>query len=149
MKKMILFLVFVLTLTACKKETDIKPIPALADKFAGSYQLNSFRFTDGQTELDLPTLPVSGNGQSVSGTVTLVKVAGATLNLELVIKATGVQDYRERIENVEVKQVGSEYGLFSGTLRIADVDGAMLIFNVAQTDPTTSKTITMAFVAKR
>lgn len=146
---MVLFLVFVLTLTACKKETDVNPTATLADKFVGSYQLNSFRFTDGQTELDLPTLPVSSNGQSVSGTVRLVKAAGAKLSLELVIKATGVEDYKELIENVEVKQVGSEYGLFSGTLRIADVDGTMLIFNVAQTDPATNKTIAMAFVAKR
>ncbi|MBO0953059.1 membrane lipoprotein lipid attachment site-containing protein [Fibrella forsythiae] len=149
MKKMVLFLVFVLTLTACKKETDIKPTPALADKFAGSYQLNSFRFTGGGTELDLPTLPVSGNGQSVSGAVTLVKVAGAKLALELVIKATGANDYKLQLENLEVKQIGAEYGLFSNNQRIADVDGTALIFNVSETDPTTKETIAVAFVARR
>ena len=151
MKKLLLFLLLTVAFTACKRGTDVAPQPttSLADKFSGSYKLSSFRYTDSQTNLDLPTLPTTSNGKSVSGTVTLTKVSDTKVNMKLVLKTTGFDDYIQDFGDLEIKQEGSEYGLFSGTSRIADAEGTTVIFNYSETDQTTNETTAMAFVAKR
>ena len=151
MKTILMFLFIAVAFTACKKETDVTPKPtaALADKFVGSYKLSSFRYTDSQTNLDLPTLPLTNNGQTVSGTVKVTKLTDTTVKMYLLLKITGADDYSQDFDDLTIKQSGTEYGLFFGTARIADVEGTTVIFNYSETDPTTKETIAMAFVAKR
>lgn len=151
MKKLFLLLFVAMTFAACEKDADVNPKPtaALSDKFVGSYKLSSLRYTDAQTNLDLPTLPLTNNGKTISGTVTLTKVTDTKATMNILLKTTGVDDYEQVIKELDVRQVGSEYGLFLGTARIADVDGSVIIFNYSETDPSTKETIAMAFVAKR
>ncbi|AKD57911.1 hypothetical protein [Spirosoma radiotolerans] len=151
MKKLLLFLFVAVAFTACKKGSEVAPQPntVLADKFVGSYKLTSFRYTDSQTDLDLPTLPTTSNGKMVSGTVTLTKISDTKVNMKLLLKTSGLDDYAQDFGDLDIKQEGSEYGLFSGTTRIADAEGSTVIFNYSETDQSTNETMAMAFVAKR
>jgi hypothetical protein len=149
MKQFFLFLLVLVSFTACKKDPDPQP-QSLADRFAGNYTLNSFRYNDGATELELPTLPLIQSGKTLaSGTVKLTKATDTTLNLAFMLKVDGADDVTFNLDNLTARQEGSEYGLFSEGVRIADVDGTMVIFNYSETDPTTHQQQVLAFVAKK
>ncbi|MEZ0609948.1 hypothetical protein ACAW74_15635 [Fibrella sp. WM1] len=152
MKKLLLVFFALISFTACKKDKEITPKPtALADKFVGTYKLNSFRFIDTQSQinLDLPTLPLTKDGQTISGTVALVKKTDTTVDMNFKLKSSDTEDFAFDIADLEVRQVGSEYGLFVDGLRVADVEGSVVIFNFSETDPTTKARYEMAYVAKR
>ncbi|KAB7731145.1 hypothetical protein F5984_10060 [Rudanella paleaurantiibacter] len=144
MKHLIAFLLIAFAFTACKKETDIEPAP-LADRFAGTYKLSSFRYVDDTQKLEFPTLPMTANGTTISGKVTLTKKSDKTLDMTFLLTATGMDDESVTFEGVEVRQVGSEYGLFAEGSRIADVDGSSIIFNYTESNPK----LEMAFVARK
>lgn len=152
MKKLLLLLFAVISFTACKKSNEIDPQPkALADKFAGTYTLSSFRYIDTEenVNLDMPTLPLTDNGNTASGTVSLVKKTDKTVDMIFLLKITGADDFKQTIEDLEIRQVGSEYGLFYEGKRIADVEGTIVIFNYSDTDPDTKARQEMTFIAKR
>lgn len=153
MKQLLLLLLALASFTACKKDGDVTPKPttALVDKFVGSYTLNSFRYVDTASEinLDIPTLPVTKGSQTVSGTVALVKKTNATVDMNFRLKSTDSEDFTFSLNDLEVRQVGSEYGLFSDGVRIADVEGSVIIFNLSETNPTTKARFEMAYIAKR
>ena len=153
MNKLLLLLFAVLSFTACKKNAIVDPQPttSLADKFAGTYALSSFRYTDtdSQVNVDLPTLPMTNNGNTVSGTVSLVKKTDTTVDMRFLMKATGATDFKLDLPDLEVRKVGSEYGLFSDDTRIADVEGTIIIFNYSETDQQTKGKTEMAYIAKR
>ena len=152
MQRFLLFLFVLVSVAACKKPQDADPQPkSLADRFAGTYTLTSFRYLDtsDQSNYNFPELPLTKDGTTLSGTVTLVKKSDTRLDLKLLLKATGADDSESNIPNLEARQVGSEYGLFANDVRVADVEGSMIIFNFSQTDPQTQARLEMAFNARR
>lgn len=154
MKTLLLLLFTVVSFTACKKNAatvDPQPATSLADKFVGTYTLSSFRYTDtdSQVNVDLPTLPMTTNGKTVSGTVNLMKKTDTTVDVKFLMKGTGVNDFKLDIPDLEVRKVGSAYGLFSDDTRIADVEGTVIIFSLVETDKQTKGRTEMVYIAKR
>ncbi|WP_460943092.1 putative periplasmic lipoprotein [Spirosoma daeguense] len=149
MKKLILFLFVTLTFAACKKEEDkIEPQNA-AEVVAGSYQLTSFRYVGGTDEIDLPKLPITQSGTTVSGTVVLDPTSEDNVTLTLTLKATGQQDASIDISNVEVRKRGKVYGLYVDGQQVADADGDNIIFNLSETDARSGETLELKFNAKK
>lgn len=153
MNKLLLLLFALVSLAACKKEGDVTPgkPTVLADKFAGTYTLNSFRYSDTENgaNLNFPALPATNAGTTVSGTVRLVKKTDKTVDMNFLMKTTGANDFDFTVNDLEIKQSGSEYGLYLDGTRIADVEGTTIIFNYSENDPTTKARQEMAFIAKR
>lgn len=150
MKRLLLLLFALVSFTACKKSGGIDPQPkSLADKFAGTYTLTSFRYLENNDGVNLPELPLSEGGKSISGTVTLAKKSDTKLDLKLLMKATGNEDITMNVNDLEARQVGSEYGLFANDVRVADVEGTFIIFNYSNNDPQTGVRTEIAFNAKR
>ncbi|GAB3547060.1 hypothetical protein [Spirosoma fluminis] len=151
MKKLLVLLFVVASLAACKKDTDVQPqSTALADKFTGTYKLSSFRYTSGDVKVNFSTLPMVDNGQTVaSGTVKLSKAGEAALNLAFLLKTQGNEDVTFSLDDLAIKQEGGEYGLYAEGVRIADVEGSLIIFNYSATDPATHASQEIAFIANR
>ncbi|GAB3700576.1 hypothetical protein GCM10027592_27660 [Spirosoma flavus] len=149
MKTILLFFVVALTFTACKKsETDIEPENA-ADVVAGNYKLSSFRYAAGTDEIDLPKLPLTQSGKTISGTVSLDATSEDNVTMTLTLKATGSQDASIDIDNVEVKKRGKVYGLYVDGEQVADADGDNIIFNLNEEDPSTGETLELKFTAAK
>jgi hypothetical protein len=151
MKNLLVLLFVVVSFTACKKDNDVQPqSTTLADKFVGTYKLSSFRYSSGATNVDLSTLPMVDNGQTVaSGTVKLIKSTDTKLNMAFVLKTAGNDDVTFTLEDLEIKQEGGEYGLYTDGVRIADVGGTIIIFNYSAKNPDTNESQEMAFIAKK
>ncbi|GAB2569098.1 carbohydrate-binding protein [Spirosoma areae] len=149
MKTLILFLLVLVSFTACKKgENDVNPQKA-AEAVAGTYTLTSFRYASGSDVINLPKMPYTQGGQTVSGTVKLSPTSEENVTLTLTLKVTGEQDQSIDIDNVEVKKTSEAYGLYVDNQLVADVDGNNIIFNLNETDPQTKETLELKFTAKK
>ncbi len=151
-----LLLFAVVSFTACKNDTVVNPTPTpLAEKFVGTYTVNSFQYTDTDPQVNLyfPKLPTTNNEKAVSGTVSLVKKTDTTLDMKFLMKGSGVNDWKMDFPDLEVRQVGSEYGveygLFLEGTRIADVEGTGIIYHHSETDRQTKGKTGMVYIAKR
>ncbi|QKZ12569.1 hypothetical protein [Spirosoma sp. KUDC1026] len=65
------------------------------------------------------------------------------------LKATGSADVPFPLDSVEVRQNGSSYGLYLGTLSLGVADGTTVKFDVSQTDSQTGERFRLAFNAQR
>ncbi|MVM30521.1 hypothetical protein GO755_10795 [Spirosoma sp. HMF4905] len=149
MKKLILFLCVTLAFSACKKgENDIAPENP-ADAVAGTYTLTSFYYAAGSDEIDLPKMPYSQSGQTISGTVKLAATSQDHITLTLILKVTGQTDSSIDIDNIQVKKTSEAYGLYLDGELVADADGDNIIFNVSETDAQTNEPIALKFNAKK
>ncbi|GAB3491652.1 hypothetical protein GCM10027341_04910 [Spirosoma knui] len=148
MKKSILFVLTVLAFAACKKDNDPAPNdPATA--VSGNYTIRSFLYIDGADTINLPTLPASSQGISVSGTLTAARSTSNFVNLLLTLKQTGATDSTLPIDSVEVRQTGNSYGLYLDDTSLGTADGSTINFNVAETDPQTNEPFIIRFEARK
>ncbi|GAB3319106.1 hypothetical protein GCM10027299_11340 [Larkinella ripae] len=149
MKTLVLFLFALLVFGACKKtENDPQPQNP-ADVVAGTYTLSSFRYESGSDQINLPTMPYTQNGQTISGTVKLSPNSEDNVTLTLTLKATGQQDATIDINQVEVRKTSEAYGLYVDGELVADADGDNIIFNLSETDPQTKESLALVFIAKK
>ncbi len=149
MKKLLLFLLVLVSFTACKKgENEIDPKNP-AEAVAGSYNLTSFRFVSGTDEVDLPKMPYTQNGQTISGTVVLAAKSEETVTFTLTLKATGQKNQSIDIDNVEVKADGGAYGLYVDNQLVADADGDKIIFYLEEKDAQTNEKVELKFTASK
>lgn len=148
MKKIILLLLVTLAFGACKKvENDVEP-QGVAEAVAGKYTLNSFRYAAGSDVINLPKMPYTQNGQTISGTVELRPTSDNDVRLTLTLNVTGQQPESIDIDQVEVKQRGKVYGLYVDGDLVADADGKSLIFNLSETAQS-GETLELKFVAAK
>lgn len=152
MNKVLIFLFALITFAACKKDTEPQPAPEpkdLGTMVAGKYTLTSFRYTrNGDDVMNVDKMPATVDGSKVSGTAVFTKSATDRVDMAFKLVADGEEIYSLSGEDLEVRKDGSEYGLFAGETRIADVDGSMVIFNLAQTD-SDGEEIEVAFIARK
>ncbi|MGV3558852.1 hypothetical protein [Larkinella arboricola] len=156
MKKVLLFLFVLIAFAACKKDNndpqpDEKPVATPAEKVAGTYKLSSFHFIEGANEVELPTLPLVEGGKTVaSGTAKMTKKSDGKvgLDLSLFIEGEGNVSLLED-QVIEVREVGSNFGLYVDGQRIGDADGGFIIFNISEKDPDTGEELKLAFNAKK
>ncbi|QDK80383.1 hypothetical protein EXU85_17945 [Spirosoma sp. KCTC 42546] len=149
MKKLILFLCILLAFSACKKgENDIAPKKP-ADAVAGTYTLTSFRYASGSDAINLPKMPYTQSGQTISGTVQLTSTSEETVSLTLTLKITGQQNSTIDIDNIEVRKTSEAYGLYLDGELVADADGNNIIFNVSETDAQTGESLELKFNATK
>ncbi|GAB4025470.1 hypothetical protein [Spirosoma gilvum] len=149
MKTLILFVGFVLIFSACKKgDNDVNPRKP-AEAVAGSYKLTSFYYAAGTDEIDLPKLPYSQGGQTISGTVRLTATDDDHVTMTLTLKATGQQDASIDIDNVEVQKSSEAYGLYVDGELVADADGGSIIFNLSETDAQSGESLALKFNASK
>ena len=148
MKKAILFLFVVLAFNACKKEDDVKPKDP-AQAVAGKYNLTSFRYASGSDVINLPKMPYTQNGSTISGTVELKPNSTDEVTLTLTLNVTGQQPESIDIDQVEVKKTSEAYGLYVDNQLVADADGNNVIFNLSETDPNTGEKLELKFVANK
>lgn len=148
MKKYLLFLLVTLTFGACKKgENDVEPQTA-AQAVAGQYELTSFRYAAGSDVVNLPKMPYTQNGQTVTGTVELNPTSDQNVTLTLTLNVTGQKPQSIDIDQVDVKQNGKAYGLYVDNELVADADGENIIFNLEETAQSGEK-LELKFVAKK
>ncbi|MGM9511519.1 hypothetical protein ACS5NO_27530 [Larkinella sp. GY13] len=150
MKTLLLFLLVTLTFTACKKD-DNEVAPAKpAEAVAGTYNLKSFYYVSGDDRINLPTLPYTQNGQTVSGTASLTpQTTDDQVTLRLTLKITGSDDQSIELKNLTVQQNGSGYDLTAGNQTIASSDGKKMNLAISETDPTTKETSELKFTAEK
>ncbi|WP_373513637.1 hypothetical protein [Persicitalea sp.] len=127
MKKLIVFLFVVSAFTACKTKDPVPKTPAEA--VAGTYNLTSFKFGSGADVLDIPKMPFTQAGKTISGTIDLTKVADDMVDMEITLKFTGDQPETLDLEGLEVRKKGEAYGLYVDGELVADADGQNIIFN--------------------
>ena len=133
MKKIILLLLITLAFGACKKvENDVEP-ESVADAVAGNYKMTSFWYAAGSDVINLPKMPYTQNGQTISGTVKLSPNNDDEVTLTLTLNVTGQQPESIDIDRVEVQKRGKVYGLFVDGEQVADADGQRIIFNLSET----------------
>lgn len=137
MKKILIFLFVLSAFVACKKDNNNDPKPDQpaepAAKVAGTYKLASFHFVNGADEVELEKLPVlEGTKTVASGTAKITKKSDgkATLDLSLFIEGEGNIPILEKFD-IEVRESGKVFGLYSDGERIGDADGGFIIFNVS------------------
>ncbi|UYZ63493.1 hypothetical protein [Hymenobacter weizhouensis] len=137
MNKLLFFLFpLLLVLTGCPKDKEKDPEPAKpAAAVAGTYTLSAFRYSDSDGTTNLPTLPTTINGRTVSGTVVLTQVSGqdAKVSLKLTLKITGQQDAVIDIDEIGVEGSGP-YTLKLDGQSVGSVDGNTCTFSVSETD---------------
>lgn len=150
MKKLLLFLFALTVFGACKKtENDVQP-QSPAKAVAGTYTLTSFRYVSGSDEINLPKMPYTQSGQTISGTVKLSPGSDDDhVSFSLVLKVTGEQDSNIDIDQVEVRKTSEAYGLYVDGDLVADADGDNIIFSLSETDPQTKESLSLNFVAKK
>lgn len=149
MKTLILFVLVTLSFSACKKgENDVNPQKP-AEAVGGMYKLTSFYYASGADELDLPKLPYTQSGQTISGTVNLIPTSDDHLTLTLTLKATGENDSSIDIDNIDVQKTSEAYGLYLDGQLVADADGNTIIFNVSETDAQTGESVALKFNASK
>lgn len=149
MKKLILFFCILLAFSACKKgENDIAPKKP-ADAVAGTYTLTSFRYASGSDAINLPKMPYTQSGQTISGTVKLTPTSEETISVTLTLKVTGQQNSTIDIDNIDVKKTSEAYGLYLDGELVADADGDNIIFNVSETDAQTGEVLELKFNATK
>lgn len=137
MKTLLIFLFGLLVLAGCKKDKAEDPKPKTpAETVAGLYAMTAFRYQDASDNVDLPTLPVTRNGVTASGTVEVTATAGVAdkVALKLTFKVTGEQDFVIPIPELQVQAAGQGYTLGSGGTEVARVDGNTLEFRLAGTN---------------
>lgn len=149
MKKRHALLVLIpLAFAACKKNNDVAPDPAAT--VSGTYTLTSFLYRESSDSINLPTLPYTAQGGTISGTVAVVKNKTPNfINMTLTLKATGQTDSTLPLDSVEVRSNGSTYGLYYGTTSLGTADGNNLNINVTEVDPQTKDVLKLAFTAKK
>ncbi|GAB3957620.1 hypothetical protein GCM10028805_50660 [Spirosoma harenae] len=149
MKKLLLFLLVSVAFSACKKgENDINPRKP-AQAVEGSYKLTSFYYAAGSDEIDLPRMPYTQGGQTISGTVRLTSTSDDNVTLTLTLKVTGQKDSSIEIDNVEVQKSSEAYGLYVDGELVADADGNNIIFNLSETDVQSGETLALKFNASK
>ncbi|GAB3917971.1 hypothetical protein [Larkinella terrae] len=136
MKRILIFLFVLGAIVACKKDNN-DPTPDQpaepAAKVVGSYKLTSFHFINGANEVELEKLPVlEGNKTVASGTAKITKKSDgkATLDLTLFIEGEGNIPVLEKFD-IEIRESGKVFGLYSDGERIGDADGGFIIFNIS------------------
>ncbi|MPR32578.1 hypothetical protein [Salmonirosea aquatica] len=148
MKKLLVFLFVATAFAACKKNDDVTPKNP-ADAVAGTYALTSFRFVQGTDDLNLPQLPFSQAGQTISGTLELSPTSTDEVTLTVTLKITGEAPESFDIDGVEVRKSSEAYSLYVEGELVADADGQNVIFSYSETDPQTQETTSLSFVAKK
>ncbi|WP_460635445.1 hypothetical protein [Larkinella harenae] len=154
MNPIVFFLLVLVTFGACKKD-NTNPGPNetadAASNVAGTYKLSSFHFIMGANEIELPTLPMMESGKTVaSGTVKITRKSAdkASLNVSLYLEGEGNHSLVEGLD-IEIKESGSNFGLYADGDRIGDADGDFIIFNVSGTDPDSGDELKLAFNGKK
>ena len=134
--KNLLFLLFgVLFLVAgCKKDDPTPKTPSQAT--VGVYNMSSIK--DGTSEF---SLPITLNGVTLSGTVTVAAISGqdAKVNLTLTIKQTGKPDETDTISSVELQTGSPGYNLVYQGNKIGTIDGTTLILTEDNTTITAKR----------
>jgi hypothetical protein len=122
--KHLLYLFFsVLLLAGCRDKKGNDPAPKTpAEAVAGLYTMTSIT-SNGRTV----SLPFSGNGVSMSGSINVVAVSGKSedANMNITFKATGSPD-TVGDGPVQVKAAGQGYELFDNGQKIGTVQGNTL-----------------------
>ncbi|MBO0940029.1 hypothetical protein J2I47_26020 [Fibrella sp. HMF5335] len=131
MNRILIILIMLLPVVACKKTTDVAPQkPAAA--VAGNYTLSSFTLQQpsSQTDIQIDRMPVTKNGVTVSGTVVATQgPKDGFVNLKVTLKV-GTQQESLDLTDIEVKQASGAYGLYYGSERVGDATGSNIIFNL-------------------
>lgn len=145
MKKHLLLLFVVLSVTACKliKKEEVKPKNS-ASEVAGTYRMTSFRYQTDDDELNIPALPVVQQGRTTySGVVELTQASDPDqVNMVVRLDFEGQTESAD-FANLSVKESGSGYTLLSDGEPVATVSGSTLNFDIRSTD------VRLAFTAKR
>lgn len=124
MKTLLIFLFGLLVLAGCKKDRAEDPKPkAPVDAVAGQYALTAY--SNGTQTL---ALPYTANGQTLSGTITAVAVAGqdAQANVTLTVKQTGQPDATDTFAGVQLQAASTGYTLLYNGQRAGTADGTTL-----------------------
>ncbi|MBO0931138.1 hypothetical protein [Fibrella aquatilis] len=144
MKRILLILIVLLPVVACKKTTDVAPqSPAVA--VLGNYKLSSFTLIQPskQVNIQLDRMPINQGGNTASGTVVATKGAKeGFVNLKLTL-IVNTQQASIDLTDIEVKQSSGAYGLYDGSERVGDATGSNIIFNLNDGDDK------LAFVADK
>ena len=144
MKRLLIILIALLPMVACKKTTDVAPQkPAAA--VAGNYTLSSFTLQQpsNQTDIHLDRLPISQNGSTASGTVVATQgTKEGFVNLKVTLKIDAKQGTFD-LTDIEVRQSSGAYGLYYDNERVGDATGTNIIFNLNDGDDR------LAFVADK
>lgn len=150
MKKLVLFIVVLVSFSACKKGQDeVKP-KGTASEIIGTYELTNFRLqlANDKNDYQYPQLPVVQKGKKTDyGTVTLREVEnnldGAVMGLSLTLPTIGLELDEEEFAHIDVKKNGSKYDIYADGTKFASVSGSTLSLDVKTDD------FHMAFTAKR
>ncbi|GHB76269.1 hypothetical protein [Persicitalea jodogahamensis] len=147
MKKLIVLLFVVSAFTSCKTK-DPEPRTA-AEAVSGTYDLTSFKFGSGADILDIPKMPFTQSGKTISGTIGLIRVADDTVDMKITLEFTGEQPESFDLDGLEVRKKSEGYGLYIDGELVADADGQNIIFDYSEIDADTGATIVLRFIAEK
>ena len=144
MNRILIILLVLLSVVACKKTTDVAPQkPAAA--VAGNYTLSSFTLKEpsSQTDIQVDRMPVTKDGTTMSGTVVATQATKEVfVNLKVTLKVNTQQQSFD-LTDIEVRQTSGAYGLYYSNERVGDATGSNIIFNLRDGDDK------LAFVADK
>lgn len=150
MKKIAIFLFALVTLAACKKDTETEVTPKdPASTVAGTYQLSSFSYkVNGEDVVSYSKLPVTQKGVTVSASADMQKTGDGTVSLVLLLKATGEQDRELDLGEYEVRAEGRTYGLYTERgSQVAELSAGQLVYEASGTSD--GETVEVTFEAKK
>lgn len=151
MKKVLIFLLALVTFAACKKDsekTEVEPKDP-AGAVAGIYKVSSFAYeVNGKSVVTYKTLPVTQQGVTVSASAEMKKTSDGIVSLVLLLKATGEDDKELDLGEYQVKADGANYGLYSdGGSQIAEISAGKLVFEASGTAD--GETVEIRFAGKK
>lgn len=124
MKNYLVFFVFLISFSACKKDEDVAPAdPATA--VSGTYTISRLQDDSGSYNL-----PQTVNGQTISAILTANRNTASTVGLSITVRITGQADDVSELGEVEVRQAGSGYELYESNTKIGTADGTSLSIDV-------------------
>ncbi|GAB3319348.1 hypothetical protein GCM10027299_11780 [Larkinella ripae] len=134
MKKLLIFLFALVTLAACKKDSETEVAPKdPASAVTGTYTLSSFDYKVGEESIvSYSKLPITQKGVTVSASADVQKTGDGTVSLVLLLKATGEQDKELDLGEYEIRAEGKTYGLYTGNgSQVAEFSAGQLVFEAS------------------
>lgn len=151
MKKYLAPLFILVAFSACKKETEIEPEDQTpVEVVAGDYELASFKYETSTLDLNFTRIPSTVQGIRVTGGTIEVEEGNDDdmVDLTCTVEIEGEDDVVYEYE-LEVKEKGGEYGLYSGKYKVADCDGKTIDFEAQLANQQTKEELTIGFTGKK
>ncbi|AQG78167.1 hypothetical protein [Spirosoma montaniterrae] len=161
MKALYIFVLSVLTFTACNRQNDAAVQPDRARRMAGTYQISLLTMQAGsQPSVSVP-MPLQYNGQPLlSGAITITRksenrvdaTVAMTVNKSAIpanVDPALVQDQSYTSENLEIRDNGTGYDLFVDGDKIARFDDNTFTIQRVVANPQTGETYNVGLQAKK